>query len=59
VNLLMELRNDAGIQVQILAVQAAHIPDRVEPGLSPPVQAAVPRACDWLMARIVTKEETE
>lgn len=58
VNLLMELRDDAGIQVQILAVQTAHIPDAVQPGLSAQVQAAVPRACDWLMARIASKEET-
>lgn len=57
VNLLLELRNDAGIQVQILAVQASRIPDAVEPGLSPEVVAAVPRACQWLMDQIAAAED--
>jgi coenzyme F420 hydrogenase subunit delta len=58
VNLLLELRDDAGIQVQILAVQASRIPDAVEPGLSPAVEAAVPGACEWLMTRIAAAEPT-
>ena len=48
VNLLQELKDMAWVEVQVLAVQIKHIPDEVQPGLSPEVQAAVPRACDWL-----------
>ncbi len=48
VNLLQELKEMAGVEVQVLAVQIKHIPDEVQPGLSPEVQAAIPRACDWL-----------
>ncbi|MDY6910253.1 MAG: hydrogenase maturation protease [Thermodesulfobacteriota bacterium] len=49
VNLLKELRSDAGVNVRVLAVQAGDIPDRVRPGLSPEVAQAVSEACRWLI----------
>ena len=54
VNLLHELRSEAGVLVRVLAVQAREIPDEVRPGLSPEVQAAIPAACEWLRAQIQT-----
>lgn len=52
VNLLQELRDFAGIQVRVLAVQAARIPEAVQPGLSPEVRAAIPGACQWLLEAV-------
>jgi coenzyme F420 hydrogenase subunit delta len=49
-NLLAEL--DSQMEVKILAVRVANIPSQVEPGLSPAVAAALPRACDWIMGHI-------
>lgn len=52
VNLLMEMRNLAGIDVRILAVQVKHIPDFVQPGLSEEVKEAIPQACMWLLRQV-------
>jgi coenzyme F420 hydrogenase subunit delta len=52
VNLLRELREEAGVNVRVLAVQVGKIPDAIRPGLSEPVSAAVPEACQWLLAQI-------
>lgn len=52
VDLLIELRRDAGVEVRILAVQAKVIPDEVADGLSAEVEAAVPRACGWLLNEV-------
>lgn len=43
-NLLKELADLGGVTVRILACQVAHVPEAVAPGLSEPVEAAVPRA---------------
>lgn len=51
-NLLKELDDQEGVQVSILAVQVQNIPDHVAPGLSPLVQEAVPRACQWIWDQI-------
>ena len=56
VNLLRELREGAGVKVRVLAVQVGKIPDEIEQGLSDPVRAAVPVACEWLLREI---EETQ
>lgn len=55
VNLLHELRDGAGATVRVLCVRALSIPGEVGPGLSNPVRAAVPAACQWLLRQI---EET-
>ena len=51
-NLLQELHESGGVEVCIVAAQTGHIPDEVEPGLSSAVQAAIPKACAWLLDRI-------
>lgn len=56
VNLLRELREDAGVEIRVLAVQVKEIPEEVRPGLSDQVRAAIPRACEWLVRAI---EEVE
>lgn len=56
VNLLQELRDSGGIRVTVLAVQAARIPDAVEPGLSPEVREAIPGACEWLLDQVARAE---
>ena len=50
VNLLSEINTLT--RVKVLAVQAEHIPEFVQPGLSPKVRSAVEPACSWLLTRI-------
>jgi coenzyme F420 hydrogenase subunit delta len=52
VNLLQEMNNEAGIKVRILAVQAKHIPDCIQPGLSLEVQNALDPACIWIAKEV-------
>jgi coenzyme F420 hydrogenase subunit delta len=52
VNLLKELKGIAGIEVNILAVQAKTIPEAIEPGLSPEIEASVSPACEWILKQI-------
>jgi len=47
-NLLRELRDRRKINVIVLACQIESIPDRVAPGLSEPVRAAIPKMCELL-----------
>jgi coenzyme F420 hydrogenase subunit delta len=47
-NLLRELRDLCGVEVTIVACQVSRSPDRVNPGLSDPVQHAVERAVEIL-----------
>lgn len=51
-NMLHELQSATEIEVRILVVQVACIPDVVAPGLSPEVQAAVPAACHLITALV-------
>ncbi|MDJ0784919.1 MAG: hydrogenase maturation protease [Desulfosarcinaceae bacterium] len=51
-NMLHELQTATDIEIRILVVQVAHIPDVVSPGLSPQVQAAVPAACGRIAAML-------
>ncbi len=50
VNLLQELKTKASVQIRIAAVQIRHLPTRLQPGLSPEVQQAVPQACNLLLS---------
>ena len=45
VNLLAELGEETGIEVMLLVARTAIVPDWIEPGLSPVMQAAVDTAC--------------
>jgi coenzyme F420 hydrogenase subunit delta len=47
-NLLRELRDHCGIEVVVLACQVANTCDMVNPGLSPPVEAAVKSAAELI-----------
>ena len=55
-NLLKEIQEATDIRVNILVVQMAQIPEEVCPGLSAPVEAAVPRMCDLLLTKIEARE---
>jgi len=48
-NMLKELKDLTNVDVRVLVVQAAHIPEEINPGLSRPVLAAVPAMCHRLM----------
>lgn len=51
-NLLRELRDLCGVEVRIIACQVGHIPEEVEPGLSKPVQEAVPKVGEYVMRHL-------
>jgi coenzyme F420 hydrogenase subunit delta len=48
-NLLRELQEACGVEVRVLACQTGPLPQEICPGLSSPVQAALPRAASWLV----------
>lgn len=48
-NLLRELQDSCRVEIRILACQTGPLPDQISQGLSPSIQAAVPRAADWLI----------
>jgi len=48
-NLLRELQEHCGVEVRVLACQTGALPDEVQPGLSPPVLEALPRAVEWVV----------
>ena len=48
-NLLRELQEACGVEVRVLACQTSPLPNEISPGLSAPVQAALPHAADWLV----------
>jgi len=48
-NLLRELQEDCGVEVRVLACQTGPLPEEICPGLSPAVEAALPRAAEWLV----------
>ncbi|RJP85283.1 MAG: hydrogenase maturation protease [Desulfobacteraceae bacterium] len=54
-NMLKELKDLTNVDVRVLVVQIAHIPEEINPGLSGPVMAAVPNMCQRVM-RIINKE---
>lgn len=52
VNMLQEIKEQSGMQVQIIVARTESIPEEVQPGLSEPMQRAVPVACEKIMAAI-------
>ena len=48
-NLLRELQELCGVEVRVLACQTGPLPEEVRSGLSAEVEAALPRAAEWLM----------
>jgi len=53
-NLLKEIRDETDIRTHVLAVQISRIPDEIRPGLSGPVERAVPRMCALIADRLKT-----
>jgi coenzyme F420 hydrogenase subunit delta len=51
-NLLKELSETSGVEVRVLTVQVKCLPEAIQAGLSPEVEAAIPLACDWVLAQI-------
>jgi coenzyme F420 hydrogenase subunit delta len=51
-NLLKELAELGDVEVRVLTVQVAHLPEEIQAGLSPAVAAAIPLACDWALSLI-------
>jgi coenzyme F420 hydrogenase subunit delta len=47
-NLLRELQESCGVEVRVLACQTGPLPEEICTGLSLAVEAAVPRAAEWL-----------
>jgi coenzyme F420 hydrogenase subunit delta len=50
-NLLSQL-NDQGVDVKILAMHTASIPNKIHPGLCEMAQKAIPQASDWIINQI-------
>ncbi len=48
-NLLRELQEGSGVEVRVLACQTGPLPEEICPGLSSSLQAALPRAAEWLV----------
>ena len=53
INLLKDLQDGAGVKIRVLAVQAENMPEAIRQGLSDSVKAAVPKACRWLLRRVI------
>jgi coenzyme F420 hydrogenase subunit delta len=53
-NLVCELRNLCGVDVELIACQVQDIPEAVSAGLSPPVQGAVSAATDMVVQKVRT-----
>jgi coenzyme F420 hydrogenase subunit delta len=50
-NLLRELQESCGVEVRVLACQTGPLPEEISQGLSKLVNAAVPRAAEWLVGK--------
>jgi len=48
-NLLRELQETCGVEVRVLACQTGPLPTEISPGLSAPLQAALPHAAEWVI----------
>jgi len=57
-NLLRELQESCGVEVRVLACQTGPLPEEISPGLSSPIQAALPRAAEWLMNEYLPRKST-
>jgi coenzyme F420 hydrogenase subunit delta len=55
--LLKELREICKIEITILTVEPGQIPQEIQPGLSPAVREAVPRACEIIIAKLFYNQE--
>jgi coenzyme F420 hydrogenase subunit delta len=56
-NLLRELEEACGVEVRVLACQTGPLPQEISPGLSPPVEAALRRAAEWLVREYLSRDD--
>jgi coenzyme F420 hydrogenase subunit delta len=54
-NLLKELEVEGGVEVKVLGMHTDFIPNEINPGLTPEVEAAVPRAAQWVVEQVKGK----
>ncbi len=54
-NMLKELKEETGVDVKVFVVQASGIPETVAPGLSIPVEKAVPKMANLILKFINLK----
>jgi len=47
-NLLRELEQQTGTEVRVLVCQTGPLPEEIAPGLSGPVERAIPQAAEWV-----------
>lgn len=57
-NMLRELQEACGVEVRVLACQTAPLPEEICPGLSPAVEASLPRAAEWLVQEYLPARPT-
>jgi coenzyme F420 hydrogenase subunit delta len=55
--LLKELKELGKVEVTVLTVEPGQIPQDIQPGLSPIVREAVPRACEFIVKRFLCSHE--
>lgn len=51
-NLLRELQDYCGVEINIVSAQIEHIPEEISPGLSNAVRASIPKACRKIWNKI-------
>jgi coenzyme F420 hydrogenase subunit delta len=54
-NLLTQLR-DQDVDVKILGMHTASIPNEIAPGLCPKAQKSIPIACEWIIKEIKSRK---
>ena len=54
VNLLKEIKDETRVDIRVFVVQVSGTPPEVKPGLSGPVQRAVPAMCERILTAIGT-----
>jgi coenzyme F420 hydrogenase subunit delta len=54
INLLKEIRDDTQVDIRVFVAQVAGMPSEVKPGLSDPVQRAIPVMCERVLTAIGT-----
>ena len=58
-NMLRELQQQTGIEVRVLACQTGPLPEEISPGLSEPVERAIPPAAAWIVQEYFTQTRAE
>ncbi len=56
-NLLRELQEQCGVEIRVLACQSGTLPEQISSGLSPELQAALPRAADWVLQEYLSRDD--